>query len=355
MPCDAAASAWPPLIIKMQPFAGPNLVEHLAKLSGHLVPHSDLLHCSHVPPELTANDLHGMGGDGLVDGDERQVVNAVVSLVELRADDARVDLGHEVLQHGDAGLRVQVAAVLGRVGDHPVHLIELLARNGVGDQRGLMQRLIVGALRLHADIDHLLEGQLDAGLHHGHHNKGIVEVLLLWDVHLACRSLLESSLRGLLAPLQKVDVVVVPVLHHGLREVAGDDVVLVLHIERPHDCLQLLRQLEALDLRGVVQAIHHPRDPAVLEGLRDRLPAVLDQLGGVARSDAVLDHLVEAQHCPCLQHATEDRLLAHEVTLDLRDEGAQQDARAIAAGGHAVGLGDVQPLALWVVLGVDSD
>mmetsp|Transcript_29351 Transcript_29351/g.73710 ORF Transcript_29351/g.73710 Transcript_29351/m.73710 type:complete len:406 (-) Transcript_29351:85-1302(-) len=218
-----------------------------------------------------------------------------------------------------------------------------------------MQRLIVGALRLHADIDHLLEGQLDAGLHHGHHNKGIVEVLLLWDVHLACRSLLESSLRGLLAPLQKVDVVVVPVLHHGLREVAGDDVVLVLRVQRPHDNLQLLRQLEAFDLRGVVQAVHHPGDAAVLERLGDRLPAILDELGGVARINPVLDHLVEAQDRARLQHAAKDGLLAHEVALDLCDEGAEEDARAISAGGNTISLCEIQSLTLRVVLGVHRD
>jgi len=95
----------------------------------------------------------------------------------------------------EARLRVDVAAVLGRVRDDGVHLVQLHPRDGVGDERRLVQRLVVGALGLEADGDHLLEGQLDARLAHGHHDDGVVEVLLLRDVHRARRRLLEASLR----------------------------------------------------------------------------------------------------------------------------------------------------------------
>ena len=61
----------------------------------------------------------------------------------------RLDLlGHEVLEQRLAGLAVQVAAVLGRVADDAVHLEQLLACDGVGDQGCLVERLVVRALRL---------------------------------------------------------------------------------------------------------------------------------------------------------------------------------------------------------------
>ena len=51
----------------------------------------------------------------------------------------------------------------------------------------------------------------------------------------------------------------------------------------------------------------------------------------------------------------QDGLLAHQVTLDLRDEGALQHARAVAAGGRGIGLGDLHAVAVRVVLGVHRD
>ena len=59
-------------------------------------------------------------------------------------------------------LVVQVAAVLGRVGDDRVHLVQLHARDRVRDERRLVQRLVVRALGLHAHGDHLLEGDVVA-------------------------------------------------------------------------------------------------------------------------------------------------------------------------------------------------
>mmetsp|Transcript_120585 Transcript_120585/g.286460 ORF Transcript_120585/g.286460 Transcript_120585/m.286460 type:complete len:301 (-) Transcript_120585:151-1053(-) len=129
-----------------------------------------------------------------------------------------------------------------------------------------------------------------------------------------------------------------------------DDVVLVLGIQRPHDGFQLFRQLVALQLRWVVQAVHHAGDAAVLQGLGDRLPAVLNQLRRVAGIDAIGHHLLEAQDCACLQHTAENGLLAHEVTLDLGHEGAQQHSRTVAAGRGGIGLGDVQSISLRIVL-----
>ena len=95
----------------------------------------------------------------------------------------------------EARLRVDVAAVLGRVRDDRVHLVQLHPGDGVSDERRLVQGLVVSALRLEADVDHLLEGQLDARLAHGHHDDRVVEVLLLRDVHRARRRLLEARLR----------------------------------------------------------------------------------------------------------------------------------------------------------------
>mmetsp|Transcript_37639 Transcript_37639/g.70199 ORF Transcript_37639/g.70199 Transcript_37639/m.70199 type:complete len:396 (+) Transcript_37639:467-1654(+) len=218
-----------------------------------------------------------------------------------------------------------------------------------------MQRLVVSALRLHAYLHHLLEGQLDSSLNHCYHQDRVVEVLLLLDHHASCRRLLESSLRGLLPPFQEVDIIVVPVFHHGFGEVACDDVILVLGVEGLHDGLQLLGQLKALHLGRVVEAVHHARDTTVLQRLGDGLPAVLDQLGGIASVNAVRHHLIEAKHRPCLEHATEDGLLAHEIALHLGNEGAEQHASTIAARGGSVSLGNVQSIALGVVLRVHGN
>mmetsp|Transcript_4 Transcript_4/g.18 ORF Transcript_4/g.18 Transcript_4/m.18 type:complete len:257 (+) Transcript_4:80-850(+) len=225
----------------------------------------DGLHGDHVAAQLAADDFHRVAADGLVHGDELAVVDTrLARLVELGADDINVDLGHEVLQQRLAGLVIQVAPVLSSVADHRVHLVQLAARNRVGDQRRLVQRLVVRGLGLHADGDHGFKGELDARLDHGNHEQSIIEVLLLRNVHRAGGRLLEARLGRLRAPLVQVDVVGVPVGHHGARKVARNNVVLVLLVQRAHDLLQLGGQLKGLDLGRVVQAVHHAGDAAVL-------------------------------------------------------------------------------------------
>mmetsp|Transcript_35246 Transcript_35246/g.76044 ORF Transcript_35246/g.76044 Transcript_35246/m.76044 type:complete len:585 (+) Transcript_35246:216-1970(+) len=327
-------------------------VRHLLDL---LAAHCDLLHGGHVASQLPANHLDGVRLDGLVDCQQLLVVDPVVSLVVFASDDGGVSLGHEVLEHGNAGLSVKVAAVLSGVRDDLVHLVELASCDGVGDEGRLVEGLVVSALRLHACGHHFLEGQLDTGLDHSHHDDSVVEIFLLRDGHVACRGHLEASLCGLLPPLQQVRVVVVPVLHHDPGKFAGDDVVLMLHVERSQDVLELFGQLEALDLRGVVEAVHHAGDAAVLQSLCDGLPAILDELGCVAWVHALLHHLVEAEHGTGLEHAAEDGLLAHQVTLHFSDEGAQQDSGPVTASGRSVGLCDLKTLLLGIVFGVDSD
>mmetsp|Transcript_121195 Transcript_121195/g.376768 ORF Transcript_121195/g.376768 Transcript_121195/m.376768 type:complete len:486 (+) Transcript_121195:225-1682(+) len=320
-----------------------------------LAAHRNLLHGRHVAAELTAHDLNRMRADGIIDGHQSLVVNTVAGLVELGANDVRVDFGHEVLQEWDAGLRVEVTAILRSVRDDLVHLVKLFACNGVRDERGLVERLVVGALRLHANGDHLFEGKLDTSLDHRNHEHSVVKVLLIRDLHIARGRLLEVCLGGLGTPLQEVCVVIVPVRHHGARENARDDVILVLRVERLHDALELLCKLEGLYLRRVVQAVHHADDAAMLQRLGDGLPTILNELRCVTRLDALLHHLVETEDGTRLEHATEDGLLAHEVALHLRNEGAQEDAGTIPAGGRCVGLGQIQALALGVVLWVHGD
>mmetsp|Transcript_35243 Transcript_35243/g.76037 ORF Transcript_35243/g.76037 Transcript_35243/m.76037 type:complete len:575 (+) Transcript_35243:216-1940(+) len=327
-------------------------VRHLLDL---LAAHCDLLHGGHVASQLPANHLDGVRLDGLVDCQQLLVVDPVVSLVVFASDDGGVSLGHEVLEHGNAGLSVKVAAVLSGVRDDLVHLVELASCDGVGDEGRLVEGLVVSALRLHACGHHFLEGQLDTGLDHSHHDDSVVEIFLLRDGHVACRGHLEASLCGLLPPLQQVRVVVVPVLHHDPGKFAGDDVVLMLHVERSQDVLELFGQLEALDLRGVVEAVHHAGDAAVLQSLGDGLPTVLDELGRVSGLNALGNHLVEAEDGASLEHTAQDRLLAHQIALDLSDEAAEEDPGAIAARGGGVGLCELQALALRVVLGVDCD
>ena len=93
----------------------------------------------------------------------------------------------------------------------------------------------------------------------------------------------------------------------------------------------------------------------MLERLGDRLPAVLDELGGVAGVDALADHLVEAEQRAGLEHAAEDGLLTHQVALHLGHEGGLEHAGAVAAGAAGIGLGDVPAFALRVVLAVHGD
>mmetsp|Transcript_6265 Transcript_6265/g.14360 ORF Transcript_6265/g.14360 Transcript_6265/m.14360 type:complete len:231 (-) Transcript_6265:1117-1809(-) len=157
----------------------------------------DPLHCAHVPAELSADHLHRVRGDGLVDCHQLGIVDPVVTLVELRADDVGVNLRHEVLQEGNAGLRVEVATILCGVRDDLVHLVQLLPGNGVRDQGTLVQGLIVRALRLHANGHHLLKRELNPSLDHGNHQHRVVKVLLLGDVHAPRRGLLKVGLGGL--------------------------------------------------------------------------------------------------------------------------------------------------------------
>mmetsp|Transcript_21578 Transcript_21578/g.48590 ORF Transcript_21578/g.48590 Transcript_21578/m.48590 type:complete len:201 (+) Transcript_21578:1068-1670(+) len=93
----------------------------------------------------------------------------------------------------------------------------------------------------------------------------------------------------------------------------------------------------------------------MLESLCDRLPSILDQLGRVSRIDPLRHHLVETQHRTRLQHSAQDRLLAHQVALHLRDERALQHTRTVAACRHRVCLCDIQPVTVGVVLRMDSD
>ena len=87
----------------------------------------------------------------------------------------------------------------------------------------------------------------------------------------------------------------------------------MLFVQGAHDVLEFLGEVVRAQLRRVAQAVHHVGDAAVFEALGDRFPAVLHELGCVAGVDAFLDHLVEAQQRPGLQHAAEDGLFAHEV------------------------------------------
>mmetsp|Transcript_3564 Transcript_3564/g.6278 ORF Transcript_3564/g.6278 Transcript_3564/m.6278 type:complete len:280 (+) Transcript_3564:503-1342(+) len=218
-----------------------------------------------------------------------------------------------------------------------------------------MQRLVVSALGLHASCHHLFECKLNSCLDHGHHKDGVVKVLLLFDLHATSRGLLEVGLGSFLSPLQKVDVVVVPVLHHRLGKVPCNDVVLVLHVQRTHDLLQLCSQFVAFELRWVVQAIHHASDATVLQGLGDSLPAVLNELRGIARVNALLDHLVEGKDGTCLQHTTKDCLLTHKIALHLCHKGAQKHTCAVPTCGCGISLCNVQADALRIVLRMHSD
>ena len=62
----------------------------------------------------------------------------------------------------------------------------------------------------------------------------------------------------------QVFVVVRPVFHHGLGEVAADDVVLVLFVQRAHDVFQLFGQIKGFDFGRVAKTVHHIGDAAVL-------------------------------------------------------------------------------------------
>mmetsp|Transcript_120586 Transcript_120586/g.286462 ORF Transcript_120586/g.286462 Transcript_120586/m.286462 type:complete len:276 (-) Transcript_120586:464-1291(-) len=218
-----------------------------------------------------------------------------------------------------------------------------------------MQRLIVGALRLHPDLYHLLKGKLDASLDHCNHKDCVVKVFLLLDLHVTCWRLLKPSLSGFLSPLEQIHIILVPICHHRFGEHSRDDVILVLGVQRLHDRFELLGQFEALQLRGIVQAVHHAGYATVLQGLGDCLPTKLDELGGIRCFGSIGHHLFEAQDGTCLQHAAQDCLLAHKVTLHLCNEGAEQHASAIAARRNCIGLREVKTIGLGIILRVHCD
>mmetsp|Transcript_93401 Transcript_93401/g.129723 ORF Transcript_93401/g.129723 Transcript_93401/m.129723 type:complete len:251 (-) Transcript_93401:144-896(-) len=93
----------------------------------------------------------------------------------------------------------------------------------------------------------------------------------------------------------------------------------------------------------------------MLQGLCDGFPSVLNQFGGIPRVNAVGHHLIKGQNCTCLKHATQNRLLAHQVALYLGHKGAQQHASTISTGCSSVGLRNVEAIALWIVLRVHSN
>ena len=93
----------------------------------------------------------------------------------------------------------------------------------------------------------------------------------------------------------------------------------------------------------------------MLESFGDRLPAVLHQLRGVSFVHAAGDHLVEAEQGASLQHAAENRLLAHQVRFDFGDEGRFEHAGAMAAGRRGISLGDFKPFAARIVFRMHRD
>mmetsp|Transcript_26402 Transcript_26402/g.40682 ORF Transcript_26402/g.40682 Transcript_26402/m.40682 type:complete len:158 (+) Transcript_26402:175-648(+) len=104
-----------------------------------LATNCNLLHCGHVAAQLQAHHLNGVRNYGVVDACQALVVGAVVPLVELTANDIAAYLRHETLEERDACMSEKVAAVLCCVRADPVHLVELLARNRVRDERYLVE------------------------------------------------------------------------------------------------------------------------------------------------------------------------------------------------------------------------
>ena len=250
---------------------------------------------------------------------------------------------------------VQVATVFCSVRNGRVHLIQLLTRDGVGDQWRFVQRLVISRLGDDASSRHGFKGQLNAGFNHGNHQDAVVEEFLLGDFYIASWGFLEVGFSGIGAPLQQIFVVVGPVFHHGLGEVTADDVVLVLVVQRTHDLLQLFSQIKGFDLGRVGQTVQHVGHATVLQSFGDGFPAVLDQARGIASVDAFFNHLVEAQDRPGLQHAAQDGLLAHQVGFNFGDEGRHQNAGFVTARTHCVGFGQRQAFAFWIVVFVHGD
>ena len=218
-----------------------------------------------------------------------------------------------------------------------------------------MERFVVGGLGDDAAARHGFKSEFDSSLNHGHHEDALVVVFLLGDFHFPRGSVLEGGLGGLFAPGQQFAVAIAPVGHHPRGEGAGDDIVHVLAEQRRHDLLQFVGEIAGEQLGRVRQAVHHIGDAAVLESFGNHLPAMLDELGGVARIDTGGDHLVEAEQGTGLQHAAKNRLLAHEIRFDLGHEGRFEHPGAVAAGGGGVGLGDFKSIAAGVVLGMHRD
>ena len=98
------------------------------------------------------------------------------------------------------------------------------------------------------------------------------------------------------------------------------DVVLVLFKKRAKNFFHVFSEIVRLDFRRVAQTIHHIGDAAVLETFSNRLPAVLNKLGCIARLDAELDHAVKAKDRTRLEHTAENCLLTHEVGLHFSDK-----------------------------------
>ena len=125
--------------------------------------------------------------------------------------------------------------------------------------------------------------------------------------------------------------------------------------QRAQDVFQLLGNFKRTDLGRVAQAIHHIGDTAVFQCFGNGFPAVLDQLGGIARLNAFFNHFVEAEDGAGLQHATQNGLLTHQVGFHLGDKRGFQNAGTITACCASQRLGDVPALAFRVVFAVHGD
>ena len=102
-----------------------------------------------------------------------------------------------------------------------------------------------------------------------------------------------------------------PVVHHSTAEPPGHNVVHVLFIQRSQDCFHAVAQPSCFEFGWIRQSIHHVGDAAVLECLCDGFPSVLHQFCGVAWLNALINHFIEAQKRPGLEHPAQNGLLAH--------------------------------------------
>ena len=288
----------------------------------------DGLHSAHCLAEFLADVLDVVLADDGIDGDEGLVVHAGVRLAETFSDDGGVDAGHELFEKRHGGVREEVATIFGSVGNDVVHFEELLPRDRVGDERSLVEGLVVSGLRLDAGLDHGLEGEFHSSADHGYHEDAFVEIFLLGDLSFTF-SLFELGFTGCFAPAEEVEVVVCPVSHHGAGELTGDDIVHVLVEKVPHYVLQFLGENEGFDLSGVGKTIHHVGDATVLESFGDDFPAVLDEFDSPFGVDAIGLHLFEAEDGTRLEKPTENSLFAHEVGLHFGNEGGLKNASLV--------------------------